>query len=456
MRFNAAIFIFIVDIPNKESCDGFFTLFLLCFMFYIVFIRINITHMNKISLSLLIIAILAILQSTLAGSVKPEEYLSEVKGPACPLCTLLVGKVKDAAKDYEGKITDEFKSQVCGRLPQSIQGLCDYFVDDYGKQVIDALLNKVEPHQICAKIGLCEDNAWFRKYVTDTQAYLIYMDLIKMGQSNDNCAMCKYLVSLIEDYANRSRDELEAELLKGCKALPGAFQQLCDTVVLLYGRQILDYILEYETPSKVCEQVKLCPATVAEPVDEDTVQCELCKYVLNLVEDYIRGNDTEAKIKEALEKVCDHFPPLKKQCLAFVDTYEPLIIEFVLQKLPPAEICKKIGLCADSLKQKIINDSSACPLCKFVVGTVEDYLEKNETVDFIKQKVDTLCGYLPAEYASLCTYVADQYIVLIIQYLEQKYTPDVICQKIGLCDAAKSEPFIGLPLKKPAVSMRTN
>lgn len=406
--------------------------------------------MNKLSLSVLIIAVLAIIQATLAGQVKPENYLAEVQGPACPLCTLLVGKVKDAVHDYEGKITDEFKAQVCGKLPQSIQGLCNYFVDDYGKQVIDALLNKVEPKAVCAKIGLCEDNAWFRKYVTDTQAYIIYMELINMGENNDNCAMCKYIVSLVEDYANRSRDELESAMLAGCKKLPGALQQLCDTVVLLYGRQIMDYIIAFETPDKVCQQIKLCPveAVVEEVAHEGTVQCELCKYVLNLVSDYIRGNETEAKIKEALEKVCEKFPPLKKQCIAFVDTYEPLIIEFILQKLPADEICKKIGIChQDELKFE-----EACPLCKFVVGTVEDYLEKNETVEFIKEKVHDLCEFLPSEYSSMCKFVADQYIVQIIQYLEQKYSPEFICEKLGLCQAQ----MIGLALPKDAANMKMN
>lgn len=409
--------------------------------------------MNKFSLAILLIAILAILKSTLAGSAQSEAYLSEVTGPACPLCTLLVGKVKDVVHDYEGKITDEFKDKVCGKLPQSFRGVCNYFVEDYGKQVIDALLNKVEPKKVCSKIGLCDDATWFRKYVTDTQAYIIYMDLIKMGETNDNCALCKYVVSMVGDYVNKSRDEIEMQLLKACKTLSPSLQQLCDTVVLLYGRQIIDYILAFETPEKVCQQVKLCPADdrkIVKPEDfipeefihEGTVQCELCKYVINLVQDYIRSNETEAQIKEALQKVCDKFPPLKKQCVSFVETYEPLIIEFLLQKLPSGEICKKIGLCQEEL---VLDNDVSCPLCKMVVGAVADYLEKNETVSFIKEKVTALCNYLPSEYSGMCKFVADQYIVQIIQYLEHQIQPDVICQKIGLCPA--QEPFIGLSLR---------
>eukprot|EP00818_Percolomonas_sp_WS_P005429 CAMPEP_0117448824 /NCGR_PEP_ID=MMETSP0759-20121206/7611_1 /TAXON_ID=63605 /ORGANISM="Percolomonas cosmopolitus, Strain WS" /LENGTH=427 /DNA_ID=CAMNT_0005241245 /DNA_START=17 /DNA_END=1300 /DNA_ORIENTATION=- len=425
---------------------------------------------SKSILSILLLAIiLAFIPSGQSVNVHKNEYLADVQGPACPLCTLLVGKVKEAASEYKGLVTEEFKQLVCKKLPSATQGLCNQFVEEYGPAVIDALLKKLDPQAVCSKLGLCDDAVWFRKYVTDKDAYLIYIELQQMGESNDNCAMCKYIVGEVEQYANSSREELEHRLIKACELLPGQLEQLCDTVILLYGPQILDYILTYETPEIVCKQVGLCPKTAQEetpvvpapvPVQDDESndgKCELCKYVLNLAEEYIQGNATEEKIKDALHKVCNKFPPIAGACVAFVDQYEPMIVEYLLQKLTPEQICQKIGLCPKSVPVIEFNDESACPLCKFVVGTVEEYMVKNESIAVIEEKVHQICDFLPETYSGMCKSMADMYVPQIIGYLKEKYTPAAVCEALTLCPKEEAVAPVQPSIEGPkVVQMRTN
>jgi len=426
--------------------------------------------MSKL-LSLLLVALLLafVPQSFADANVHKNQYLAEVQGPACPLCKLLVGKVKEAADQYKGVVTEEFKQLVCNKLPSTTQGLCRSFVDEYGPRVIDALLNKLDPEAVCSKLGLCDDAVWYRRFVTDKDAYLIYMELEKMGESNDNCALCKYIVGEVEQYANSSREELEHRLLKACELLPGQLEQLCDTVILLYGPQILDYILTYETPEIVCKQIGLCaktleeaaaPAVVAPVVveDDNDGKCELCKYVLNLAQEYIQGNATEEKIKESLHKVCNRFPPIAGMCISFVDQYEPLIVQYLLAKFTPEEICAKIGLCPKKVIVELdLNDETTCPLCKFVVNTVEEYLVKNESIAIIEQKVQEICGYLPDTYSGMCKAMAQMYIPQIIQYLKEKYSPAAVCEAIGVCPKSAEEAPKMPTIEGPkVVQMRTN
>merc|ERR1719329_640608 len=98
---------------------------------------------------------------------------------------------------------------------------------------------------------------------------------------------------------NHSETEIEKKLVEACKLLPGQLEQLCDTIVLLYGHEMVEYILKYETPSIVCKQIGLC-SKAAEVIP-----------VVELAEDYIKGNATHEKVKKALEKVCDKLGPFK-------------------------------------------------------------------------------------------------------------------------------------------------
>lgn len=56
----------------------------------------------------------------------------------------------------------------------------------------------------------------------------------------------------------------------------------------------------------------------------------------------------QAEIEKLLEEVCAILPPsIKSQCDAIVTDYGPLIIQFLLQKLSPQQVCAVLKLCTN-------------------------------------------------------------------------------------------------------------
>ena len=157
-----------------------------------------------------------------------------------------------------------------------------------------------------------------------------------IGESNDSvCDLCEYFVFELEGMVNKSKPEIEKKLVKMCESLKQEYRSMCDTMVLLYGPKIIDYILSKEDPKKLCTQFKLCPAKVVVPEQKvGNVECQLCSYLVNIAEQYLSNNKTMEEIEAELHKVCANLPAsFGKTCNALVDEYVPYIIYYLKQKV---------------------------------------------------------------------------------------------------------------------------
>ena len=48
--------------------------------------------------------------------------------------------------------------KVCSILPSQYRSECDDLIEQYGKTIIQKLINNVPPREICSSIGLCAPN----------------------------------------------------------------------------------------------------------------------------------------------------------------------------------------------------------------------------------------------------------------------------------------------------------
>lgn len=53
------------------------------------------------------------------------------------------------------EIENEVKS-FCNKVPQTFQAECKAFIDQYGDQIVNFILQKLDAHSICVEIGLCD------------------------------------------------------------------------------------------------------------------------------------------------------------------------------------------------------------------------------------------------------------------------------------------------------------
>jgi hypothetical protein len=87
-------------------------------------------------------------------------------------------------------------------------------------------------------------------------------------------------------------------------------------------------------------------ATAISNTNNDELKCNLCHIVVGRVEDKLTGNWTKTHIEDVLDNVCTRIPnKFTPECNSIIETYTPLLINTITQKVSPNFVCQKIQLC---------------------------------------------------------------------------------------------------------------
>jgi len=82
---------------------------------------------------------------------------------------------------------------------------------------------------------------------------------------------------------------------------------------------------------------------------------------------------------------------------------------------------------------------STCAACTLIVALVEQYTEiHNKTVI---HAMEELCSFLPDFLQKICVQAVDYFGPRIIDALEKKFTPDLVCRDLGICTDAQCHLF---------------
>jgi saposin len=180
---------------------------------------------------------------------------------------------------------------------------------------------------------------------------------------------------------------------------------------------------------------------------ENGALCTICTFVTNVIEEYLQNNATEAKIEQLLGKVCNLFGGFQSECMDFVTTETPAIIQLLLNKESPQTICTQLHACTSKFaeKPKVAEvqpeqGGALCSICQVVISTVESYLASNATETQIINGLENLCNSLPGSISATCDAIVEQYAPLAIQWLNNNEPPQVFCTQVGLCSSARPCP----------------
>jgi len=185
---------------------------------------------------------------------------------------------------------------------------------------------------------------------------------------------------------------------------------------------------------------------------ENGALCTICTFVTNVVEEYLQNNATEAKIEQLLGKVCNLFGGFQSECMDFVTTETPAIIQLLLNKESPQTICTQLHACSSKFaeKPKIVEPEQSgalCSICQVVISTVESYLASNATEQQIVAGLENFCNALPGSISATCDAIVEQYTPLAIQWLVNNEPASTFCSQIGLCSSARPCPKAIKPAK---------
>ncbi|KAI4487508.1 hypothetical protein M0804_005657 [Polistes exclamans] len=437
----------------------------------------------------------------------------------CKLCEQLVGHLKDLLVANTTEAEFHLVLQGLCKQTKSFATECRAIVDEYYPEIYMYLTNKLNGNAICQMSGICpspgkriigpiapllsakateigvrilnnkmEQEVEKKHHNTEIEEMQLPFERygVSFGSSiasqqtdigsKEGCALCEYILHYIQNaITDPSNEEKVKEMFgKICKKLPDNIENECQQFIDTYGDAVVALLAQEIDPSQVCPMIKVCPSEELIEIwneapkgyiieTHDKPSCPLCLLAVTQIYNAIKDNKTEMKIKDELNKLCNHLPnTLIDQCTDFVKEYSTELVEMLLADLTPQEICVYIKLCNPqedpgprnffltdkdgeimtneipdfplqmNTKNKVKN-SATCVICEFVMQYVDKAMSKKKNRDEIENIVYNACKHLPRTISEECNKFVSQYVDVVIQILSEEVSPKEVCTMIDLC-----------------------
>jgi len=265
------------------------------------------------------------------------------------------------------------------------------------------------------------------------------------------------LVQQLEDGSTQA--QVIAALDQVCKSVPlEPFADDCVVFVEKEAPEIISQIAKGIHPSEICQELRLCPATVQEDREvqkekeieavEGKIVCELCSVVTHELDQLIEEDSTQDEIEAALDKVCSLLPAdYVGQCDDLVARYKSYMVQILLEFATPQQLCGFLRLCPTQVKL----GGEQCTVCTFIAVELDNMLADADTEKEITAKIEAVCSHLPSFPATLrtdCDQFVEDNLPKILAELAKDMEPKTICSAIHMCTATKlhtQEPTVAPP-----------
>ncbi|GIQ82653.1 saposin [Kipferlia bialata] len=163
-------------------------------------------------------------------------------------------------------------------------------------------------------------------------------------------------------------------------------------------------------------------------------ECAVCNLLVSQLDDFLDSNKTVDEIVEFLDSACSYLPSsLEQECDVLVEAYIPDIMDYlVANDLDPKDLCSFLGLCR-SAPPATAKQGDWCSVCTIAMDLVDIGLESDWTLDELDTLLADICSWFPTELQPECHAMIGMYDTVIIAALVDDYSPDVVCEYIGLC-----------------------
>lgn len=170
----------------------------------------------------------------------------------CVLCEFALAMIEKLILDNNTHIEDKIEAsvkQVCIVLPSTLQEDCLGFVEQYGRALVELLVNGLEPSMVCRELHLCKPSSF---------ANLPHA-IVKRSTTPDDtrCLVCK---AVANTHSEASKDGADASVVQTavadfCGALAGNEQQLCQQLDV---SALAAALQQEQQTSKACVTLNYC------------------------------------------------------------------------------------------------------------------------------------------------------------------------------------------------------
>ncbi|XP_066593748.1 prosaposin [Prorops nasuta] len=393
----------------------------------------------------------------------------DVKGKeTCAFCEYLLHYIQQAisspATEQEVKTV---LGKVCKKLPDSVEGTCENFVDTYGDAIVAILVQEIDPSQVCPMMHVCPSQEFIDMWEHLPKEMMLRVEL----KDKPSCPLCLLAVTQIYNIIKNDKSEanIERALDKLCNHLPHNLAGECTDLVKGYSKELVEMLLADLSPQEVCSYLKLCdasknvgpPSTPINfyPIDKDGEimtneipnfplhpiiekkpvnaieggNCMICEIAMHYIEKVLKTPASKSEIENLVHGICNHLPrKYSAECNAFVTEYADIVIDLLAKDVTAKELCSMINLCKVSMKH-LEESVSECALCQSIISSTDTHLGKSYDEEDLKNTVQRVCKYLPATQDKKCTAMINVYGPSIQNLYRSRTNSGMMCKKMSLC-----------------------
>ncbi|GBP82642.1 hypothetical protein EVAR_48523_1 [Eumeta japonica] len=386
----------------------------------------------------------------------------------CEFCEQLVKHLRDVL--ITNTTEEEFYKVLKGLCNQTgkFKEECLEVVGNYYPLIYNYLVSDLDAHEVCALAGICPRNSQVGVPIAPLLPEELIIKSIPLVSKIDSEEKQNFkTIKLVTTYSERGISKMRELYFLGLISPPfraGPCRLSADKVMrrtphphLPPNPPITSHEARTQTPA-ISNGTSTCSRVVNDrtrgfrgleappplPVErmfvnlpEGKNMCEFCQYFLHYLQVELSDTNNEERIKEVVEKACDHLPnSINGECKQFVSSYGPAVIALLVQEIDPASVCPALGLCPNTSEVRrvaINSDKSNCPLCLFAVEQLETVLKNNRTEENIRHALENLCTHLSQKLRTECTDFVDTYSKQLIEMLVADMNAQEICVYLKLC-----------------------
>jgi len=330
---------------------------------------------------------------------------------------------------------------ICNSLPEPLNSTCHTFAS----QLVTILAKGVDPKDACKEIGWCDSSS--------VEVSLPVKKTVELPTDDLSCELCKLVIETADNFLkeNATEQEINATISNLCNSLPDPLNATCHT----FSSQLVVVLAKGVDPKKACVEIAVCvtvssswetklPEKRIVKVVETGPECELCEFLMETVNSYLKDNKTEAAINATVWKICNDLPPgaLKNYCLIF----EPTIVKKLVEGVDPKTACTDIKLCSKHTDNhtavrrsvQISTDTGVvCQLCEQFVKVTNEHLNGSSSAAAINRTVFQICDDLMPYLKEVCVMIAPK----VSESLSNGENVTKACVDAGMCmpEVAKKE-----------------
>jgi len=172
----------------------------------------------------------------------------------CGLCEAAITAVQHVLENstrIDSALENFLESQVCTRLPTSVQQLCNSTVSDQLPEILASLADRfLDGPTDCIMLHACSNSSNSSSAVGESKFGSVGCDICNLITAYVNSTLFR---------ANNTVAFIEKELDSVCSLLPAEYATVCATAAQVAAPELLNFIGDW-IATNACIEIKLCPA----------------------------------------------------------------------------------------------------------------------------------------------------------------------------------------------------